>query len=127
MSRLVDNLDDPDFRTGPAEGYLVTRLAAPVVTDGVAAAPVAARTFRTGPAILRPLRGRSLEWAREAYRATDVRKLITTADLRTLDEVTRTPADVVTVDGEPWTVVQVATTTAFGATHRSVLLARGLR
>ena len=127
MSSLTDILNDPDFRTGdPVFGYVVTRATAPTVTDGIAAAG-ATSTFRTGPAILRPLNGREMQALPEGYHAEDVRNLITTADLRTLDHVTGVPADTVTIDGEAWTVFRVATTTAFGGTHRHAFVARGIR
>lgn len=126
MSELTDILADPDFRTGdPSWGYVVTRRAAPTWVDG---APVAgtASSFTTGPAVLRPLSGRDLRALPEGYHAEDHRKLISTADLRAADAKTGTPGDVVTIDGEPWTVHRVATTTAFGGTHRHVYLARGI-
>lgn len=127
MSALTDILNDPDFRTGdPVWGYVVTRTAAPTFTDGVATAG-AASTFTTGPAILRPLTGKELQALSEGYHADDTRKLLTTADLRTLDNATGLPADVVTIDGEAWTVFRVATTTAFGGTHRHAFVARGIR
>lgn len=121
MSALTDILQDPDFRTGdPVYGYVVTRQAAPTVfVDGVAT-PGATSQFTTGPAILRPLRGRDLQALPEGYHAVDARKLLTTADLRV-----GPPPDVVTVDGEAWTVLSVATTTAFGGTHRTAILVRG--
>ncbi len=121
MSDLTDNLDDPDFRTGdPVYGYVVTRQAAPTVfTDGVATAGTTSQ-FTTGPAILRPLRGRDLQALPEGYHADDTRKLITTAEL-----LAGPPPDVVTIDTEAWTVLSVATTTAFGGTHRMVMLGRG--
>lgn len=119
MSALTDILADPDFRTGdPVTGYAWTRRAAPTFTDGVATLG-AATTSTTGPAILRPLKGRELQALPEGYAAADVRKLLTTADLRV-----GPPADTVTIDGEDWTVISVATTTAFGGTHRAVLVAR---
>lgn len=126
MSDLTDILQDPDFRTGdPVYGYVVTRQAAPTVfTDGVATAGVTSQ-FTTGPAILRPLRGRDLQALPEGYHANDTRKLITTAEL-----LAGPPPDVVTIAGESgadeaWTVLSVATTTAFGGTHRMVMLGRG--
>lgn len=121
MSDLTDILQDPDFRTGdPVFGYVVTRQAAPTVfTDGVATAGVTSQ-FTTGPAILRPLRGRDLQALPEGYHANDTRKLITTAEL-----LAGPPPDVVTIDTEAWTVLSVATTTAFGGTHRMVMLGRG--
>lgn len=121
MSDLTDILQDPDFRTGdPVFGYVVTRQAAPTVfTDGVATAGVTSQ-FTTGPAILRPLRGRDLQALPEGYHANDTRKMITTAEL-----LAGPPPDVVTIDTEAWTVLSVATTTAFGGTHRMVMLGRG--
>ena len=121
MIDLTDILQDPDFRTGdPVYGYVVTRQAAPTVfTDGVATAGATSQ-FTTGPAILRPLRGRDLQALPEGYSANDTRKLITTAEL-----LAGPPPDVVTIDTEAWTVLSVATTTAFGGTHRMVMLGRG--
>ena len=57
--------------------------------------------------------------------ANDTRKLITTAEL-----LAGPPPDIVTIAGESgadeaWTVLSVATTTAFGGTHRMVMLGRG--
>lgn len=128
MSDLTDILADPDFATGDqVNGYTVTRRGAATVTDGVATAGAVTSTFSTGPAVLRPLNGRELQALPEGYHADDVRKLLTTADLRTLDHATGLPADTVTIDGEAWTVFRVATTTAFGGTHRQVWLARGIR
>lgn len=122
MSDLTDILADPDFRTGdPALGYLVTRTAEPTFATGIGTAG-ATSTFYTGPAILRPLDGDDLKTLPEGYHAEDARKLLTTATLRT-----EPVPDVVTIDGAAWTVLRVATTTAFGGTHRRVMLARGLR
>lgn len=119
MSALTDILRDSDFRTGdPDRGYLVTRRGAPTFTAGVATAG-SATTFWTGPAILRPLRGRELQALAEGYHADDVRKLMTTADVRV-----GPPPDEVTIDGEVWKAIGAAATTAFGGTHRAITLAR---
>lgn len=119
MSALTDILRDRDFRTGdPDRGYLVTRQAAPTFTAGLAVAG-SSSTFWTGPAILRPLRGRELNALPEGYHASDLRRLITTADVRV-----GPPPDQLAVDAEVWKAISVATTTAFGGTHRLVTLAR---
>ena len=98
MSDLTDILADPDFRTGnPVWGYAVTRRAAPTVADGIAT-DGATSSLTTGPAILRPLSGSDLQALPEGYHVADLRKILTTADLR--DGKSGTPADIVTIDGE---------------------------
>lgn len=119
MSLLTDILADRDFRTGdPDRGYLVTRPAAPTFVSGLAVAG-SSTTFWTGPAILRPMSGRELQALPEGYHASDVRKLMTTADIRV-----GPPPDQVAIDGEVWKAIGVATTAAFGGIHRAVMLAR---
>ena len=136
MSDLADVIADPDFATagvGGDPGYLVTRRGAPTLVDGVATVGAVTTAFRTGPAILRPLSGKELQALPEGYRAENVRKLVTTADIRTIDETAGTPADTVTIVdastgvSELWTAFRVAVTTAFGGTHRHVWVAKGAR
>lgn len=99
MSFLLEVLDDPHFATGE---YVVTRRA-PATTDGNGrTVPGAASTFSI-VASVQPVSGHELEVLPEASHGREVKLVLTVTriDIARADQA----ADVVTIDGDPWTVV----------------------
>jgi hypothetical protein len=101
--------------------YTVTRRGVETYVDGV---PVDAEDPEelSVPAVIQPASGRDLQQLSEGQHATEVRKMFTVVEMRT-----RTPAgacDVVTIDGEPWDVVNVSRWQARTGTHYESLISR---
>lgn len=107
------------FQTGT---YSVSRPPTPTVVAGRRVDGVA--TTYSIDASVQPVRnGRKLQALIEAHHCTEVRYVLTKSTLETL-----TPAhgaDVVTIDGETWTVVEHSRWKAFGTEWTEAYVARG--
>lgn len=97
----------------------------PFSSNGTGDARIAKYTALTVAGSLQPVTGRELQDLPEAQRGDDVRVLYTLTRL-----YTREPGfepDVLTIDGESYTVIKVERFDAFGDTHYRVYLARTVR
>lgn len=101
--------------------YSVARASAPeAYVDGVPATP--SRSTISVKAVIQPASGRDLQQLPEGQHGNEIRKMFTTVEMRT-----RTPAgaaDLVTIDGETWEVVNVSRWQARTGTHWESLLSR---
>lgn len=110
-----------DSITAMATGtYTVTREPAGTYEAGryvrlsAATPPIAPTTFDI-VASIQPLRGRELADLPEGQRGDELRMIYTVTELRTRSASSE--SDVVTIDGEPWTVIRVERWQSFGAVH----------
>ena len=106
-----------EFKTGD---YTVTRTVAGSYASG-RYTPGAPTTFEI-EASVRPASGRDLQQAEGVEHTTDLRRVYTTTELRT-----RTPTtepDTIAIDGENWTVINVAHFGVFDGGHYRALVSR---
>ena len=101
--------------------YTVTRVTdGGYDADGIAIAGSSSSFSAAGS--LQPVTGRELRDFPEGQRGDEIRVLYTLTECRT--RVGTHAPDVITIDGEPWTVVKVEKFDAFGDTHHRVYVSR---
>jgi len=105
------------FATGT---YSVTRTTAATLVAGRIVAGMAS-SFSISASV-QPVEGRDLLAMPEGLRSEETRVVYTTTELRTLTE--GHGADVVTIDGDLWTVDKVERWQAFGEQHYRAFVAR---
>lgn len=122
MSFLGAVIDD-DWTGAPPADYVVTRRA-PASNDGHGRRVAAAASSLTMSISIQPLTGRALA-TESTGRETREQRLAFTTDARLLDvETASQAADVVTISGEAWTVIEAEHWTEDGEVWTRAVLER---